>query len=74
MVAGNGLLSKGRVGGVEPSDVPRLAALAGVTLVEADGSRRRPLKGTAEHEPALPEDVTLVVAVGNVRGPGTARG
>jgi hypothetical protein len=39
-------------------------------LVEADGSRRLPLKGTAEHEPALPDGVTLVVAVGGVRALG----
>jgi probable selenium-dependent hydroxylase accessory protein YqeC len=70
VVAGSGLLSKGRVGGVDPSDVPELASLADVTLVEADGSRRRPLKGTAEHEPVLPEGATLIVAVGNVEALG----
>src|SRR5918993_466171 len=43
-----------------------LAALADVVLVEADGSRRRPIKGTADHEPALPDAATLVVAVGNI--------
>ncbi len=66
VVAGSGLLSKKRVGGVEPGWVSSLAPLADVTLVEADGSRRRPLKGTASHEPALPYAATLVVAVGNV--------
>lgn len=50
-VAGSGILSKKRVDGVEPSWVPDLAPKDGVTLVEADGSRRRPLKGTASHEP-----------------------
>jgi probable selenium-dependent hydroxylase accessory protein YqeC len=69
-VAGSGLLSKKRVGGVEPGWMPSLAPLADVTLVEADGSRRRPLKGTADHEPLLPEGVTLAVAVGNVRALG----
>jgi probable selenium-dependent hydroxylase accessory protein YqeC len=62
-VAGSALLSGERVGGVEPAWVPNLAPESGVTLVEADGSRRRPLKGTAEHEPALPDGATLVVAV-----------
>ena len=67
----SGALSSGeRVGGVEPSLIPALAPKDGVTLVEADGSRRRPLKGTAEHEPALPDGVTLVVAVGGVRALG----
>jgi probable selenium-dependent hydroxylase accessory protein YqeC len=67
VVVGSGLLSKNRVGGVEPADIPSLAPLANVVLVEADGSRRRPIKGTADHEPALPHTATLVVAVGNIR-------
>jgi probable selenium-dependent hydroxylase accessory protein YqeC len=66
VVVGSGLLSKNRVGGVEPSAVSSLASLADVVLVEADGSRRRPIKGTADHEPVLPDSATLVVAVGNI--------
>lgn len=64
IVVGSGGLSKERISGVEPEAVPALARLADVTLVEADGSRRRPLKGTADHEPAMPEGATLTVAVG----------
>src|SRR3712207_2349711 len=66
VVVGSGLLPKNRVGGVEPAAIPILAPLADVVLVEADGSRRRPIKGTAAHEPALPDAATLVVAVGNI--------
>jgi probable selenium-dependent hydroxylase accessory protein YqeC len=66
VVVGSGLLSKNRVGGVEPDLISSLVSLADVVLVEADGSRRRPIKGTAEHEPLLPEAATLVVAVGNI--------
>ena len=66
IVVGSGLLSKSRVGGVEPAVVSSLASLADVVLVEADGSRRRPIKGTAEYEPALPDATTLVVGVGNI--------
>jgi probable selenium-dependent hydroxylase accessory protein YqeC len=66
-VAGSRILSKKRVGGVDPAWVPQLAPNNGVTLVEADGSRRRPLKGTAAHEPLLPHGVTLVVVVGGIR-------
>lgn len=73
-VAGSEVLSKKRVGGVEPSWVSNLAGLADVTLVEADGARRRPLKGTAAHEPVLPDAATLVVAVGNVRAFGKTVG
>ncbi|WP_053058036.1 selenium cofactor biosynthesis protein YqeC [Rubrobacter aplysinae] len=70
VVAGSGRLSKGRISGVEPGQVPGLAALADVTLVEADGARRRSLKGTAAHEPAIPEGVSLSVAVGGSRSLG----
>jgi probable selenium-dependent hydroxylase accessory protein YqeC len=66
IVVGSGLISKNRVGGVEPAVVSSLAPLADAVLVEADGSRRRPIKGTAEYEPALPDAATLVVAVGNI--------
>ena len=66
VVVGSGLLSKNRVGGVEPTWISALASLADVILVEADGSRRRPIKGTATHEPVLPDVVTLVVATANI--------
>ena len=71
VVVGSGMLSKNRVGGVDPGWVGDLAPLADVVLIEADGSRRRPIKGTAEHEPAIPDSTTLVVAVGNVQALGT---
>ena len=67
VVVGSGLLSKNRAGGVDPTAISSLAPLADVVLVEADGSRRRPIKGTADHEPALPDAATIVVAVGNIR-------
>ncbi len=69
-VAGSAMLSKRRIGGVEPAWIPALIPDHGVTLVEADGSRRRPTKGTASHEPLLPERATLVVAVGGLRALG----
>src|SRR5215211_5616667 len=71
VVVGSELLSKNRVGGVDPATIPSLAPLADVVLVEADGSRRRPIKGTADHEPVLPDATTLVIAVGNVHALGT---
>ena len=71
VVVGLRMLSKNRVGGLDSEWIGDLAGLAGVVLVEADGSRRRPIKGTADHEPAIPAAATLVVAVGNVRALGT---
>jgi probable selenium-dependent hydroxylase accessory protein YqeC len=74
VVAGRARISKGRVDGVEPDVVEALAPLADVVLVEADGSRRRPIKGTAAHEPVVPTSATLVVAVGNVSALGSPVG
>ena len=71
VVAGRARISKNRVDGVEPDAVVALAPLADVLLVEADGSRRRPIKGTAPHEPVIPASATLVVAVGNVSALGS---
>jgi probable selenium-dependent hydroxylase accessory protein YqeC len=66
VVAGSGLISKNRVGGVDPAWIPSLAPLVDVVLIEADGARHRPIKGTADHEPALPDAATLVVPVANI--------
>ena len=71
VVAGRARISKNRVEGVEPGVVEALAPLADVVLVEADGSRRRPIKGTDSHEPVIPASATLVVAVGNVSALGS---
>ena len=71
VVAGRARMSKNRIEGVDPDVIGDLATLADVLLVEADGSRRRPIKGTADHEPVLPVSATLVVAVGNVSALGS---
>lgn len=71
VVAGSAAISKNRIAGVEPDVVDELAPLADVVLVEADGSRRRPIKGTADHEPVVPASATLAVAVGNVSALGS---
>jgi probable selenium-dependent hydroxylase accessory protein YqeC len=71
VVAGSARISKNRIAGVEPGVVDSLAPLADVVLIEADGSRRRPIKGTASHEPVIPGSCTLVVAVGNVNALGS---
>lgn len=73
-VAGSALLSGERVGGVDPLWIPYLAPPDGVTLSEADGSRRRPLKGTDDHEPAMPEGASLVVVAGGTSALGEPLG
>ena len=39
-------------------------------LIEADGSREKPLKAWAEHEPPIPEFVNLIVHVAGLKGLG----
>lgn len=65
-VLGSGMLPQKRIAGVDMAWFPSFSPLADVVLAEADGSRHRPIKGTADHEPAFPDAVTLVVAVGNI--------
>lgn len=53
----------GKVKGIDPSWVPGLRTAWDVVLVEADGSRRLPLKAPASHEPVIPPGTDLVVGV-----------
>lgn len=46
-----------------PSNLDELCAACDYALVEADGSRGLPLKAPAPHEPVIPSDAGLVVAV-----------
>ena len=62
------VLSEGddhKVLGYDPETVGNLYAdsSAGYVLIEADGSRGRPLKAPAEYEPVVPEAASLVVVV-----------
>ena len=54
--------------GVDPGLPARLLARPDVdyVLVEADGSRMRPVKAPAEHEPVIPPGTTLLVPVAGI--------
>jgi molybdenum cofactor cytidylyltransferase len=56
-----------RYTGLVGGQLAKLSEMAGYhalpLLIEADGARQRPLKAPAEHEPAIPEFVDLVVVV-----------
>jgi molybdenum cofactor cytidylyltransferase len=56
---------EGKAFGVAPEWIARLRQLPGkpTILIEADGSRMRPFKAPADHEPVIPPDTTLVVPV-----------
>ena len=60
----------GKLRGLSPEAICRLSALADVDalVVEADGSRERPLKAPAGHEPVIPPCVTHVITVAGMAG------
>lgn len=64
-IVGSGRGDRERVLAVE-TDWPRAATQAGLAslvAVEADGSKGRPFKAPASHEPVIPSDAHVVVAV-----------
>ena len=67
-----------RLGGMPPDVLRLLDSLRrryGLPLlIEADGSRSKPLKAPAEHEPAIPDFVEMVVVVAGLRGLGRPLG
>jgi molybdenum cofactor cytidylyltransferase len=65
---------KDRLGGLQPrllEGVNRLAKDRSLPLlIEADGAHNRPLKAPAEHEPAIPDFIQVVVVVAGLSGLG----
>jgi molybdenum cofactor cytidylyltransferase len=63
---------KRRCTNLNPAQMEQLRQLAGYhalpLLIEADGSRQKPLKAPAEHEPAIPAFVDTVVVAAGLRG------
>ena len=69
----NGLLVVGEIAGEKAQGVPlglptRILRTDGIdhVVIEADGSRMRPTKAPAEHEPAVPAETTLLVVVAGI--------
>jgi molybdenum cofactor cytidylyltransferase len=67
LVTGPLAQDKARTLGVSDQQLNRIQSLSGKwrvpLLIEADGSRRLPIKAPAEHEPPIPEMVNTVVVV-----------
>lgn len=67
--------AEGKLKGLVPEQMALLAGIGDLfTLVEADGAARRPLKGWAAHEPAIPPQARLVVVVAGATGLGRPLG
>ncbi len=69
-VAAGELPSEGKLLGVGEGTVKRLAERADYVIVEADGSKGRPLKAPASHEPVVPGNTTTFVIVVGVEAIG----
>ncbi len=76
MLARAPMPAEGKVTGIPPSWVDALAQAqaADLIIVEGDGSRERPLKAPAPHEPAVPQNTALFVVVAGWRGVGRPLG
>jgi len=69
-VARGRLPAEGKLLGIGPEMVGQLSELADYVIVEADGSKGRPLKAPAPHEPVVPGATTLFVVVVGADGLG----
>jgi len=58
----------GKLGAVSEELLQKLPSLAEYVILEADGSKGLPLKAPAAHEPVLPENTKLVVALAGMDG------
>lgn len=65
LLIGQADVGSGKAFGIPPESVDALAATGHFDLIinEADGSRMRPFKAPAMHEPVIPASTTLVVPV-----------
>ena len=65
LAVGCDISHKGHIGGLTLSTLERIAQLPAVDamIIEADGSRQRPFKAPASHEPAIPSWSTFVIPV-----------
>jgi len=57
------LEAEGKLLGIGANLIPKLARLADVVIVEADGARARSLKAPADHEPVVPAATTVLIPV-----------
>ena len=65
IVAGEVIVEQDKVQGVPPALLDRIALEpeADAVIIEADGSRRLPLKAPAPHEPVIPTSATIVISL-----------
>ncbi|WP_319201985.1 selenium cofactor biosynthesis protein YqeC [uncultured Ilyobacter sp.] len=70
MVAGSGVSSENKLLSLDQESINKVRTLYDYILIEADGSRRKPLKGWRENEPVVIDETTKTIAVVDIRGVG----
>ncbi|WP_320046461.1 selenium cofactor biosynthesis protein YqeC [uncultured Ilyobacter sp.] len=70
MVAGSGVSSENKLLALDQETINKVRTLYDYILIEADGSRRKPLKGWRENEPVVIDETTKTIAVVDIRGVG----
>jgi probable selenium-dependent hydroxylase accessory protein YqeC len=63
-------LGGGKLKGIDPEAVADLRGLSisSTVIVEADGAARKPVKAPREHEPVIPSNTSLVIALVGIDG------
>ncbi len=63
IVASGVIAEEGKLVGIHPERADEIAAQCDILLVEADGSRGRPIKAPGAHEPVIPPRSAIVVGL-----------
>jgi len=63
IVASGVIAEEGKLVGIHPQRADEIAAQCDILLVEADGSRGRPIKAPGAHEPVIPPRSAIVVGL-----------
>jgi probable selenium-dependent hydroxylase accessory protein YqeC len=64
-------VENGKIAGLVEEQANELTQIADIVLVEADGSKRLPLKVPAAHEPVIPSGTDRMILVAGLSGIGT---
>jgi probable selenium-dependent hydroxylase accessory protein YqeC len=70
MVAGSGINSENKLLSLDEATIDKVKDYYDYILIEADGSKRKPLKGWRDNEPVVVKQTTKTIGVVDVRGVG----
>ncbi|WP_319370696.1 selenium cofactor biosynthesis protein YqeC [uncultured Ilyobacter sp.] len=70
VVAGSGVSQENKLLALDQEAINKVKSCYDYILIEADGSRRKPLKGWRDNEPVVIDSTTKTIAVVDIRGVG----